>query len=50
MDSNTIYNKYVIKTNPSIWYMLFKRELQEKNNIFFPIDIKIGEDDYARGK
>ena len=44
MDSNTIYNKYVIKTNPSIWYMLFKRELQEKNNIFFPIDIKIGED------
>ena len=44
MDSNTIYNKYVIKTNPSIWYMLFKRELQEKNKIFFPTNIKIGED------
>ena len=37
-------NKYIIKKFSTVWYKLYKREIQEKYNIFFDNDIKVGED------
>ena len=37
-------NKYVIKKFSTVWYKLYKREIQKKYDIFFDNDIKVGED------
>ena len=37
-------NKYIIKKFSTVWYKLYKREIQEKYNIFFDNTIKVGED------
>ena len=37
-------NKYIIKKYSTIWYKLYKREIQKKYDIFFDNDIKVGED------